>query len=260
MSKRILMFGQSGLISYRIKEILQNEIIALGHEQVDFSFNDQIENTLNKYQPDIIINASAYTAVDKAEDEVDLSNQINGYAVGVIANWAKSNQAHVIHFSTDYVFSGENVENKPYRPNDPPHPINQYGKSKLLGEWLLIESGCKFSLFRISWIFDRERGKNFYLTIKKLLTEKNEIKVVCDQYGMPTEAKWVAAEIVKRIKSNPLEQGIFHLAPPGIKTWFDFASEIKIEIGSSCQIIPVSSDEYVTKAKRPKWSVLVENA
>ena len=251
------MFGQNGLVSYRIKELLQDQVIALGHEQVDFSYHEQITKALDQYMPDLIINASAYTAVDKAEDEIELCNQINGYAVGTIARWAKENQAQVIHFSTDYIFSGDSIEKKPYRPNDPPNPINQYGKSKLIGEKLLAESGCEFSLYRISWIFDRERGRNFYLTIKKLLTEKNEIKVVCDQYGMPTEAKWVATEIVNKIRSNTLEKGTVHLAPSGIKTWFDFACEIKAEIGSTCQIIPVSSDEYVTRAKRPKWSVLV---
>lgn len=251
------MFGQNGLVSYRIKELLQGQVVALGHDQVNFSNQFEILEALNQHQPDLIINAAAYTAVDKAEDEIELSNQINGYAVGVIAHWARRSDSYVIHFSTDYVFSGELNDRKPYKSTDQTNPINQYGRSKLLGEKLLVESGCHYSLYRISWIYDRERGKNFYLTIKKLLTEKNEIKVVNDQYGMPTQAAWVASEIVQRIKSRQLEPGITHLAPEGLKTWYDFACEIKAESASSCEIVPVNSDEYVTKAKRPKWSKLV---
>jgi len=255
-TEKILMFGRDGLISFRIRELFVDKIISLGHQDVDFNSSEQITKILNQYSPGLIINASAYTAVDLAEDEITKSNQINGYAVGVIGDWAKKNNAFVIHFSTDYVFNGEG--SVAYKPDDQTHPINQYGRSKLLGENLLKQSGCQNAIFRISWIYDRERGKNFYQTMKRLMAEKEEIKVVDDQLGMPTEARWVAEKIVNLIQLNRLESGIFHLAPPGVKSWFDFACEIKNELKFNCRVLPIKSDQYVTKAKRPKWSKLVD--
>lgn len=252
--KKILMFGQNGLISYRLKELFQEEIIALGSQDVDFRFKDQITTALDKYQPEIIINAAAYTLVDQAEDEPMVADQINGEALKIIGDWAFKKSAFVIHFSTDYVFDG--TKSTGYRPQDVTNPVNAYGRSKLLGEKLLKATNAKSAIFRISWIYD-DRGKNFYVTMKKLMSERSEISVVNDQHGMPTSAKWVAEKIYSLIKNDRLTAGLFHLVPPGVKTWYDFAVEIKAEYGFQTKINAISSAEYKTKAKRPEWSLLL---
>lgn len=253
--KKILMFGRKGLISYRLKELLQDEVIALGSDEVDFRHDEQILQALNKYKPGIIINAAAYTLVDQAEDEPKIANQINGYAVGTIGKWAADNKAFVIHFSTDYVFDGTNPSG--YKPYATPAPVNAYGTSKLLGERLLLESNAQAAIFRISWIYDEERGHNFFMTMKRLMTERSEISVVNDQHGMPTEAKWVAEKIYHLIKVDKLKQGIYHLQPEGCITWYEFALRIKEKLGFQTRIQAISSDQYKTKAKRPKWSKLI---
>lgn len=252
--KKILMFGESGLVSFRIKEILRDQVITFGHQSVNFENPEQILRTLEEVKPDLIINAAAYTAVDLAEDEIEKSNQVNGFAVGVIADWAFKNNSYVIHFSTDYVFDG--TKTTPYMPDDKPHPINQYGHSKLLGEQLLQRSGCQYTLFRISWIYD-ERGKNFYTTMLRLMNERPQVSVVNDQQGMPTSAKWVAEQVVNMIKQNQLPEGITHLAPQGLKSWYDFAVEIKQQHAFKCDVIAITTAQFVSKAKRPLWSKIV---
>ena len=250
------MFGKNGLISYRIKQLMGDQVLAIGSDEVDFNFNDQIISALEKHRPDLIINAAAYTKVDQAEDETTLANQINGYAVGVMANWAKKNNAFLIHFSTDYIFDG--LQQSGYKPNDKPAPVNAYGVSKLLGEIEIQKSLADAAIFRISWIYDQDRGHNFFKTMQKLMTERSEISVVNDQWGMPTEAKWVAEKIVNFVQKNELKNGIFHLSPQGIMSWYDFAVQIKNQFNYKVDIKPVTSEQYKTKAKRPKYSKLIE--
>ena len=254
--KKILMFGKNGLISYRIKQLMGDQVLALGSDEVDFKSNDQILNALEKLKPDLIINAAAYTKVDQAEDEVAIAHQINGFAVGTIANWVKKNNAFLIHFSTDYVFDG--LQQSGYKPNDKTAPINAYGESKLLGETEILRSQAKAAVFRISWIYDQDRGQNFFKTMQKLMTERTEISVVNDQWGMPTEAKWVAEKIVNFIQKNEMKTGTFHLSPQGIMSWYDFAVQIKNQFNYKVDIKPVPSEQYKTKAKRPKYSKLIE--
>ena len=253
-AKNILMFGKNGLISFRLAELFGDKIIALGSDEVDFLHNEQILKALDKHKPDLIINAAAYTKVDLAEDETTQSDQINGYALKTIGDWAKAHSAHVIHFSTDYVFSGQNSQG--YKEDDLTDPVNAYGRSKLLGEKLLQESGAQFSIFRISWIYD-ERGTNFFMTMKKLMSEREEISVVNDQHGMPTNAKWVAQNIYDLVTKGKLKPGLFHMVPPGLMTWYDFAEKIKADHGYKTKINPIPSSQYKTKAKRPMWSKLI---
>lgn len=253
-AKKILMFGKKGLVSFRLAELFGDAITVLGSDQVDFSHNDQIVRVLDQYKPNLIINAAAYTKVDLAEDEPELAYQINGYALKTIGDWAKANQAHVIHFSTDYVFNGQNSQG--YKEDHSTDPVNVYGSSKLLGEKLLQESGAQNSIFRISWIYD-DRGTNFYMTMRKLMSEREEISVVNDQHGMPTPAKWVAQKIYDFITQGTLKPGLFHLVPPGCMTWYDFAEKIKTDLGFKTKINPIPSSQYKTKAKRPTWSKLI---
>lgn len=248
------MFGKNGLVSFRLAELFGNSITALGSDQVDFLHDDQIVKALEKHKPELIINAAAYTKVDLAEDETEQANQINGQALKVIGAWAKMNNAHVIHFSTDYVFNGQNSQG--YKEDDPTDPVNAYGKSKLLGEQLLQQSGAKHSIFRISWIYD-DRGSNFYMTMKRLMSEREEISVVNDQHGMPTKASWVAHKIYNLVTQGNLKPGLFHLIPPGCTTWYEFAESIKAEHGFKTKINPIPSSQYKTKAKRPTWSRLI---
>ena len=253
-TKKILMFGKNGLISFRLAELFGVNMTVLGSDQVDFSHDEQIVQALDQHKPNLIINAAAYTKVDQAEDEPEVANQINGYALKTIGDWAKANQAHVIHFSTDYVFNGQNSQG--YQETDSTDPVNAYGSSKLLGEKLLQESGALSSVFRISWIYD-DRGTNFYMTMKRLMSEREEISVVNDQHGMPTPAKWVAQNIFDFVTQKKLKPGLFHLVPPGCMTWYDFAEKIKADHGFKTKINPISSSQYKTKAKRPTWSKLI---
>lgn len=248
------MFGKNGLVSFRLAEIFENAITALGSDQVDFLHDEQIIKALDQYKPNLIINAAAYTKVDLAEDETELANQINGQALKTIGTWAKANNAHVIHFSTDYVFNGQNEQG--YKEDDATDPVNAYGKSKLVGEQLLQQSGAQNSIFRISWIYD-DRGTNFYMTMRRLMSEREEISVVNDQHGMPTKASWVAQKIYDFVTKGTLKAGLFHLVPPGITTWYDFAEKIKSEHGYKTKINPIPSSQYKTKAKRPTWSKLI---
>lgn len=253
-SAKILLFGKKGLISYRLAELFKDSITVIGSDQVDFSHSTQILETLDKYKPTLIINAAAYTKVDQAEDEPALANQINGYALKTIGDWAKTSNSHVIHFSTDYVFNGQNSQG--YKEDDVTDPVNAYGRSKLLGEKLLQESGAKYSIFRISWIYD-DRGTNFYMTMCKLMAEREELSVVNDQHGMPTPAKWVAQHIYDFVTQKTLKQGLFHLVPEGCMTWYDFAVKIKTDHSFKTKIKPIPSSQYKTKAKRPEWSKLI---
>ena len=206
-------------------------------------------------RPEVLINAAAYTAVDRAESEPDAVYAINAAAVGILADEAKRVAALLIHYSTDYVFDG--TKDAPYIEEDRPNPLNAYGRSKLAGERAIHDIGGPHLILRTSWVYSA-RGKNFLLTIRRLLREKKEIRVVSDQIGAPTCARGLAdatAELLRRHGAAALgdASGIYHATTSGSTSWHGFAREIaRLERPESpARIVPIASSEYPTPARRP---------
>ena len=223
---------------------------------------ESVESLLDREKPDIIFNAAAYTAVDQAEDASELAQRLNAKLPARLATWAAANDSLLVHYSTDYVFSGE--ADRPLTEIDKPAPLNVYGESKLAGERAVLESGCRNIVLRTSWVYS-SHGNNFVLTMLRLARERSSLSIVDDQAGRPTWARNLA-----RVSSNMalLEgntesaQGLDHYCDGGEVTWFGFASEI-FRIGHQLGLIdslpaltPVTSAEYPQKARRPGYSVL----
>ncbi|MBV2168845.1 MAG: dTDP-4-dehydrorhamnose reductase [Bdellovibrio sp.] len=254
----ILVFGKNGQVATALQEVLPNALF-LDSKEADFLFPDKIATLLDEKKPQIIINASAYTAVDKAEDERETSLTINAKTPGVIAHWCKQNNCTLLHYSTDYVFRGDG--DRPWLENDPTSPVNWYGETKLQGEKEILASGCNAYIFRISWVYS-PWGNNFPKTILRLAKEREQLSVVNDQWGAPTDARDVArvsAKLVKNLESKlPCpEPGIYHLRFEEYQTWHQFASNIVEKARAAGEnlkvkeIRPVTSSEFPTKAKRP---------
>ncbi|HKZ11176.1 MAG TPA: dTDP-4-dehydrorhamnose reductase [Rhodanobacteraceae bacterium] len=233
-------------------------------ESLDLAYFDGLSKALDRIAPNVIINAAAYTAVDRAEDEAELAQRINGEALGVLGAWAKQHAARVVHYSTDYVFDGR--ANRAYREDDATHPVSAYGRSKLAGEIALRESGARHLIFRTAWVY-AARGHNFLRTMLRVGAERDTLRVVDDQIGAPTPARLIAdvtAQAVAqwRIDETPARDGVYHLVASGQTSWCRFARAIferaqtvgLIERAPSVQAI--RTDEYPTKATRPAWSVL----
>lgn len=267
---KILIFGKNGQIGFELCRSLSylGDLTALGSVECDIADPHRIIDTLDHIKPDIIVNAAAYTAVDKAESECELAFKINADAPWIMAEWASKYKALMVHYSTDYVFDG--TKEPPYTEEDKPAPLNVYGESKLAGDINIQNSGCDHFIFRTSWVYGT-RGKNFYLTMQKLLREKEEIRVVNDQYGAPTRCRTIAdvtALVLMQYISNREMQkkeifGIYNLTNSGKTTWYGFAKAIREQMQycdkkqKLANILPISSDEYPLPAKRPKNSVLL---
>jgi dTDP-4-dehydrorhamnose reductase len=236
-------------------------------EMADLSSPATLSVLLDEVRPGIIINAAAYTAVDRAEQEEPLATMVNGEAVGVIARWAAANHALVVHYSTDYVFDGE--ANTPYVVNAPTSPLGAYGRSKLAGEHALQASGANHLLLRTAWVY-APHGHNFLRTMLRLGAERDELRVVADQHGAPTSTdiivKATSAALVTWQNANAAErvamQGIHHLVASGHTSWHGFASTIFEKaharglIPRTPKVVPIATADYPTPAKRPAWSVL----
>ena len=268
---RVLVTGKNGQLGQSIQKIVNanskidnnqssDDFIFVGRGELDLSSEGGIShyfNNNNKF--DIIINCAAYTQVDKAEQEVELANQINHLAVKQLASIANERQARLIHISTDYVFDGES--NKPYIETDKTNPINVYGKTKLAGEKALqAVMPMNALIIRTSWIYS-EYGNNFVKTMLKLGKEKDEISIVSDQIGSPTYAVDLANVILKIIQNNKFKEEnettqIYHYSNKGKINWYEFAKEIfKIE-KMKCKIRPISANQYSTPAERPKYTIM----
>lgn len=229
---KILIFGKNGQVGSALVDAFENsydEVIALDrfgidNLEADFTKPDNIENIIRRIRPDIIFNAVAYTAVDKAEIEPDLANLINCQTVETIANVCRDIDAFLVHYSTDYIFDGSG--DLPHNESSLPKPINVYGQSKLKGEYSVINSGCKFVIFRTSWVYSHI-GHNFVKTIINLAHSRSTIDVVSDQIGTPTSAKFIAEKSVgiarKLLAHNMHMQGVYNLVPDGFISWSDFA-------------------------------------
>jgi dTDP-4-dehydrorhamnose reductase len=265
---KILLTGVSGQVGWELQRTLMTlgEVISVGRNQLDLSQPDTIRTTIRNIKPDLIVNPAAYTVVDKAESEPDLAMTINGVAPGIIAEEAKSLNAALIHYSTDYVFDGN--KSTPYQESDLTNPQNVYGKTKLAGEEAIKSIGVNHIIFRTSWVYGL-RGKNFLLTMQRLAREREEIKVVDDQIGTPTWNRMIA-EITAQVVGQGLENsqeffskkgGTYNLSPGGKTSWYGFAkaifnddfpnSERKLQ-----RLIPIPTSEYPTPASRPAFSLL----
>lgn len=257
--KKILVTGANGQLAKCLKDLVEKEktyqlqFIFLDRSQLDISNRELVETFFFANQIDYCINCAAYTAVDLAETEVEKAFQINSDGVKYLAKECAEQNATLIHISTDYVFDGTATE--PYLPTDKPNPINVYGKSKLDGENWALNCNPKSIVIRTSWVYS-QYGKNFYTTMQKLMTEREELKIVADQIGKPTNANDLAAYIFELILNEDQNYGIRHFAGKEQMSWFEFAQKIAAENGFKTRLIPIPTSEYPTPAKRPLWSVL----
>jgi dTDP-4-dehydrorhamnose reductase len=268
---RILLFGKSGQIGTALQAglIKCGTVYAPGRTVCDLGDPEQLRSAVRSFRPNLIVNAAAYTNVDKAEADPDLCYRINAEAPGVLAKEADAIGAWLIHYSTDYVFDGRKTSS--YVENDVPSPINVYGLSKYAGECSIAANARNHTILRVSWIFS-PTGHNFAKTVLRLASQREELKVVCDQIGAPTSADFVAEvtlKIASKIAAAPSEEvsefrGLFNVAPSGSVSWHQFAVELVREARRQGWplrlwedgISRITTDQYPSSAKRPKNSVL----
>lgn len=262
----ILLFGANGQVGKELGRTLlpHGELVALTRNKVDLTDCIAIRDAINTHSPRIIVNAAAYTAVDKAESEPELAAAINRDAVAAMAKSAKASGALLIHFSTDYVFEGDGT--KPYSPDDPALPQGVYGQTKLEGEQAVVNSGCEYLIFRTSWVF-ASHGHNFVKTMLRLGQEKDQLRVVADQIGAPTSAELISDVTSLAIGSyhaGRLNRGLYHLTAGGETSWHGFASYVLQHaktLGVPLALDPARIDaiptsEFPTPARRPENSRL----
>jgi dTDP-4-dehydrorhamnose reductase len=252
---RILLTGKDGQVGWELARTLPavGEVVAFSRSELDLTDPAQIAARVREVRPAVIVNAAAYTAVDKAESEPDQTFLVNATAPRLLAEEAKALGALLIHYSTDYVFNG--AKRGPYVENDAPNPLSVYGKSKLAGEEAIHATGCRHLIFRTSWVY-ASRGKNFLLTILRLARERPELRVVDDQHGAPTWARNLAETTAQILRQRDQPSGIYHLTAGGETTWCGFAREIVRLSGLSTSVKAIGTAEYPTPARRPMNSVL----
>ena len=244
------VIGDRGMFGAEMVEFLTSqgrEVTGFNRDSMDLEASiDDLAKQLQNFE--VIINAVAYTAVDKAESELGLANLVNGEYAGKLSQVAKTIGAKFMHISTDYVFDGS--ANTPYPTNAPTNPQSAYGSSKLLGENLIAESGANYTIFRTAWLYGKH-GRCFPKVMFEKASKKELLRVVNDQYGQPTWTKDLAQQVLAFLELGNAPE-IVHAVSSGKTTWFEFAKEIV----DGCPIEPVSSSEFVTAAKRPSYSVL----
>ena len=254
----IVVIGNAGQLSFELVRILGEDTICLGPEDTDITNESVLSETLSKLAPSVIINAAAYTAVDKAEEDFDLCHAINATAVENLAKYCKQSGAFLVHVSTDYVFNGH--KGSPYLTDDTIEPQGVYGKTKAYGEKALLEllpnASC---LIRTAWVYS-SHGNNFVKTMLRLMADKPQLSVIDDQIGTPAWAKGLAEVCVSAAQNKT--QGVYHWTDEGVASWYDFAlaiQELGIEKGllsSAIPVLPIPSSQYPTPASRPHYSVL----
>ena len=264
---RVLLTGKNGQIGWELARLLPQsaELFATGKEELDLLNREHIRETVGKIRPDLIVNAAAYTDVNRAESEPEQAKALNATAVAVLAEQAKALGAAMVHFSTDYVFDG--LKNTgAYEESDLPNPQSVYGSTKLAGEDALQEAGIPFLILRTSWVYGG-RGKNFFLLVRKLAQEREELTMVDDQTGAPTWCRSIAEATVALLSrwypsssSHPDSSlsGIYHLSCGGQTTWYGFAKAILegSKLPKQPFVIPIATSQFPTPATRPPYSVL----
>lgn len=248
----ILLIGAQGQVGWELARRLPDlgQVTATDRATLDLASPDAIRRVVRDARPEVIVNAAAHTAVDKAESEPELAMQVNAAAPGILAEEALRSGSLLVHYSTDYVFDGE----KPgaYVETDPPNPVSVYGRSKLAGERAIAASGCRHLILRTCWVYG-PRGRNFLLTILKAARERPELKVVDDQFGAPTSSAAIAEATKLAIGRG---EGTYHLSAAGRASWHGFAQAIVEGAGLKTPVRPIPSSDYPTPARRPRNSVL----
>ena len=266
----ILLLGTSGQVGWELQRALAplGQVVACDRRRADLSYPDRLVRLVEMQRPDVIVNAAAYTAVDRAEAEPQQAHLINAVAVGALAQAAQRCDALLVHYSTDYVFDGRAVGRQP--EDALTGPLNVYGRTKLEGERLVEASGCRHLILRTCWVY-ASRGHNFAKTMLRLASEREELRIVADQFGAPTSAELIAdvtAMMLLRIRNDPVlaqhGYGTYHLTADGQTSWHEYACYIistAAELGmqlsvTASRILPVASSEFVTAAVRPRNSLL----
>ena len=250
----ILVFGKTGQVASALQAF--RNVQALGRDQAELSDPQSCADAIRFYSPKAVINAAAYTAVDKAESEADLAHMINGEAPGVMAKTCAEMSIPLVHISTDYVFDGSGI--KPWQVSDAPNPQNIYGKSKLQGERAIEASGCVYAILRTSWVVSAQ-GSNFVKTMLHLAETRDSLHVVEDQIGGPTCARDIAdacISIAKQLIKAPTKMGLYHYSGQPDISWCQFANEIFEQTGRQITVTPISTSDYPTAALRPSNSRL----
>ena len=264
---RILLIGSDGQVGWELRRTLApvGQVIAasLAGEfgpAIDLVDAASVRRVFNEAAPDCVVNAAAYTAVDRAETDRELAQALNGDALGLIAELAATARIPVVHYSTDFVFSGRT--DRPYHEDDAPEPLNVYAETKLAGERALLDSDADALVLRTAWLYG-VRGSNFLLTMLNLFRERSELRVVNDQVGTPTWSRMIAevtAMILYRVFQGDLDmaeiRGLYHVTGAGATSWFGFAEAIRDATGNTCELIPIPTSEYPAPARRPAYSVL----
>lgn len=255
-----IITGAGGQLGKEWKEYLKNQgenVIALSSRELDITDKQGMAEILNRHSPDFLINCAAYTDVEGAEDDLENALKVNRDGVKNLAYWCGENEVPMVHFSTDYVFPGKKQDLIRYPAGYPEDastdPVNSYGKSKLAGEQVLLESGTDYLLIRVSWLCGRF-GDNFVTKMLKLAEERDELQVVNDQLGSPSFAGAVVFYTYRLLTEG--HRGIFHISSKGTLSWFDFAAEIFRQTRITTKLVPVNSSEFKSKAVRPAFSKL----
>ncbi len=262
---RILVIGKIGQVGWELRRTLAplGQLVCVDYPEIDLTDGDSIRKWVRDTSPKVIVNAAAYTAVDKAETDQDRCRLINGVAPGILAEEAQRLAALLVHYSTDYIFDG--AKNQPYLEDDPPHPLGAYGRSKRAGDQAVEQVGARHLIFRLCWVYGA-RGQNFLLTMRRLAREREKLRVVHDQVGSPTWSRMIAettalalAQVLRAGEPEALE-GVYHLAASGHTSWHGFAQTIISSIPEpdrKCRVVePITTSEYPLPARRPAYSVL----
>jgi dTDP-4-dehydrorhamnose reductase len=252
---KILVTGMSGQVGWELCRSLAplGTLTPFDRDGLDVGDPGAVVSRMREVRPDVVVNAAAYTAVDKAESEPEKAYAVNVAGPGFLAAEAKALGALLVHYSTDYVFDGEKLGS--YVESDPTNPGSVYGKSKLAGENAIAAAGCRHLILRTSWVY-ASRGRNFLLTMLKLAKERPALRVVDDQHGVPTWARDIATTTAALIRRRDPPTGLYHVAASGETTWCGFAREIVRLAGLATPVTPITTGEYPTPARRPRNSVL----
>jgi dTDP-4-dehydrorhamnose reductase len=262
---KILLLGKNGQVGWELQRTLAPlaQVTAVDYPEINFTDTAGLRALIAGNKPSVVVNAAAYTAVDKAESEPELCRQINAVAPGVLAQAAKKAGALMVHYSTDYIFDG--TKTSPYVETDAPNPLGAYGRSKLEGDQALKASGVDHLIFRLCWVYGA-RGQNFMLTMQRLAREREKLRVVGDQFGCPTWSRMIAAATALVLRQvlvgadRSAFNGEYHLAAGGQTNWHEFAAriiELMPETERKCRTVEkITTPEYPLPARRPAYSVL----
>ena len=268
---RLLLLGANGQVGHALRDALAplGDVICTTRsgrlpdgracERADFDQPDALPALVQRIAPDVVVNAAAYTAVDRAEEARDAAFRANAEAPGVLADACARRGAVLVHYSTDYVFDGSGT--RPWREDDPTTPLGIYGASKLAGEEAVRSSGARHMVFRTAWVYGAH-GHNFMRTMLRLGADRNELRVVADQVGTPTPARLIAGTTAQALRADPGASGLWHLTAAGSTSWHGFAeaifsgAEARGLLAKAPRVLPIPSSDYPTPARRPAYSCL----